>query len=160
MTNVVVSTPDGKPPFDLLVESPTVLSDLSRPTTFSMRATAKAPVLVVFNDEVFTASLHDAGTLDVIGPGCPPGYRNAANPSCSADPLMIPIGVTYGELDGPKPTGSVIDSTAITLVLVTDRLRSGTYHLTATGIWRLATDNTFAPDPVTVVVDFTVTGPA
>ena len=157
--DIVVSTPDGAPPFDLQVDSPLVLSDLTQPTTLTMRATAATPVLVVFNATVFTARLHGVGTLDVIGPVCPLSYSFVEGTDCAADPAVLPIGVTYADVAGPKPTGPAITSTAIRLVLLTAALQSGTYHLADSGSWRSASDTSPELHPVAITIDFTVTGP-
>ena len=148
-------------PFELQVNSPVVLSDLTQPTTLSMRATANAPGLIIVKAEVFTARLHGVGNLDVVGPGCPANYREVEAPSCSADPLIVPIGVNYLDLGVSKPTGAVISSTAIPLVLITDALRSGTYHLgDESGVWQPATDQGSTDlQPFDVKIDFTVNGP-
>ena len=158
---MAVSSPDGVAPFDVDVNSPVVLSDLAQPTTLSIRATANEPGLVIFSAEAFTARLHDVGTLDVVGPGCPADYREVQAPSCSADPVIVPMGVNYVDLGVSKPTGFVIPSTAIPLVLITDALRSGAYHLRdGSGVWQPVTDQgSLDLQPFEVTIDFTVTGP-
>lgn len=160
--DVSVSSSDGEAPFGLQVDSPVVVSDLAQPTTLSLRATANAPGLVVFRAEVFTTRLHGAGTLDVVGPGCPASYPFAESPTCSADPVMVPIGVSYNDLGASKPTGSVIASTAIPVMLITDALRSGTYHLSDdSGVWQpVGGQRPNDLQAFDVSIDFTVTGPA
>lgn len=158
--NAAVSSPDGSAgPFDLQLESPVELSDLSKPTRLSMRATASKPGLAVFRAEVFTARLLSLGTLDVVGPGCPENYSFAELPTCSADPAIVPIGVTYADLGASKPTGSVFPSTAIPLLLITDALHSGTYHLDEDGVWYPA-DQQQASRQIHVGIDFTVASSA
>lgn len=126
-----------------------------------MRATSNTPGLAVFRAEVFTARLPSLGTLDIVGPGCPENYPFAKSPTCSADPVMVPIGVSYADLGAPKPTGSVIPSTAIPLLLITDALHSGTYHLDEDGVW-YSVDQQQAGDSrqFHVGIDFTVTSSA
>ena len=159
--DVSVSSPNGEAPFDLQVNSPIVLSDLAQPTTLSMRATANSPGLVVFRAEVFTTRLHGTGTLDVVGPGCPASYPFAQAPTCSADPVIVPIGASYADLGASKPTGSVIPSTAIPLVLITNALRSGTYHMSdGSGVWQVVGEQGSNLQAFDVTIDFTVTGPA
>lgn len=158
--NVAVTSPEGKAPFDLQVDSPVVLSDLAQPTTLSMRATATDPVLVIFRAEVLTARLQGAGTLDVVGPGCPATYNFAESPGCSADPVSLTIGDTSSDVTAPKPTGSVIPSNAIPVVLITEGLRSGMYHLVASGVWQPNEQGRYALRPFDITIDFTVTGPS
>lgn len=126
-----------------------------------MRATSSTPGLAVFRAEVFTARLPGVGTLDVVGPGRPENYPFAESPTCSADPLMVPIGVDNADLGASKPTGSVIPSTAIPLLLITDALHSGTYRLDEDGVWYSA-DQQQATDSrqFHVGIDFTVTSSA
>lgn len=157
---VTVSSPDGEAPFNLQLDSPVVLRDVAQTTTITMRATANSPGLAVFSAEVFTTRLHGAGTLDVVGPGCPATYPFAESPACSADPLMVPIGVSYQDFTGPKPTGQAILSTAVQLLLIADALRSGTYHLADSGFWQVASDRSFPGRAVNISIDFTVTGPS
>lgn len=126
-----------------------------------MRATSETPGLAVFRAEVFTARLRSLGTLDVIGPGCPENYPFAESPTCSADSVMVPIGVNYVDLGASKPTGSVIPSTAIPLLLITDALHPGTYRLDEDGVW-YAADQQQASDSrqFHVGIDITVTSSA
>lgn len=153
-----VSSPNSEVPFHLDVNSPIAVTDLAQPTTVSMRATANAPGLVIIRAEVFTARLRGAGTLDVVGPRCPADYSNVESPSCSADPVIIPIGVSYGKVGASGPTGSVIPSMAIPLVLITTGLRSGTYHLVDSGVWQPVNQGqTSRLEQVDLAIDFTVT---
>ena len=80
---------------------------------------------------------------------------------CSADPAVLPIGTTYGEIaSSSKPTGPVLDALHIPLVLGLTALRSGTYVLTERVAW-------FGPKSVdsapwkegTITLTFEVTGP-
>ncbi len=137
-----------------------MLSDLTQPTTLTLRAIANEPELVVFNAEVFTARLHGVGTLDVIGPVCPLDYSFVRAQECAADPAIMPIGVTYADLTGPKPTGPAFPWTDIRLVLVTGDLRAGTYHLVEeSGQWRRVSEDTSALRPLKIDINFSVTGP-
>ena len=73
---------------------------------------------------------------------------------------MVPIGVSYADLGASKPTGSVIPSTAIPLLLITDGLRSGTYLVDESGVWQpLSQQGSNDLQPFNVTIDFTVTGP-
>ena len=100
-----------------------------------------------------------ASDIDVIGPVCPLSYSFVEGTDCAADPAVLPIGVTYADVAGPKPTGPAITSTAIRLVLLTAALQSGTYHLADSGSWRSASDTSTELHPVAITIDFTVTGP-
>lgn len=94
-----------------------------------------------------------------FGPGCPENYSFVESPGCSADPVIVPIGVNYGDPGATGPTGSVIPSTAIRLVLITTDLRSGTYHLADSGVWQpVNRQQTYQLEHVDLAIDFTVTG--
>ena len=155
---VAVSTPSGETPFRLGVDTPVVVSDLTKPTTLILRATADAPVLALFNATMFTARLQDSGTLDLSGPACQLEF--ALKGQCSADPVILTVGIPYADIPGPRPTGQAIDGTAIRVTIEGDALSPGSYHLMESGSWRFANDATAKPNPVEVSVDFDVKGPA
>ncbi len=153
-----VSSPNSEVPFHLEVNSPITVTNLATPTTVSMRATANSPGLVIVRAEVFTARLRGSGTLDVVGPGCPADHTNVESPLCSADPVIIPIGVNYGDPGATGPTGSVIPSASIRLVLITTDVRPGTYHLVDSAVWQpVNREPTSDLEQVDLTIDITVT---
>ena len=141
-----------------MVDTPVVVSDIANPTTLTMRATANVPVLALFNATMFTARLQDSGTLDLSGPACE--LDLALKGQCSVDPAILTVGASYAEVSGPKPTGQAIEGTAIRVILVTDAMAPGSYHLDESGSWQLVNDTTTRLKPVEVSLDFDVKGPA
>ena len=157
---VAVSSPGSDAPFELHVDSPVTIADVQEPVSLILRATARIPVVVQFGPNVFTARLAGAGALDVVGPICQERFSfTPPTQSCAADPAIVPIGVSYGDVATPKATGPVISSTAIHLLLRAGALQSGTYRLVEAGRWRVASEGTLDLHPVSITIDFNATGP-
>ena len=160
---VAAQRDDGEPaPFELRATAPAVMQSLDELVTMTLLATAPQPVVISGGPDMLSGRLQGPGRLDVAGPVCV--MASAVVPPrrpCSADPAVLPIGITYGEIaSSSKPTGPVLDALSIPLVLGVAALRAGRYTLTEPVQW-------FAPDKVetlpwtqgTITVIFDVSGP-